>query len=754
MAPGISREEAAARVHSTCPELEREAVFGFLERLDDDYIARHPPDEIALHVRMAGALSSSRPAAVDVRSQDDGRFDLTVVAYDYFAEFSLLCGLLAVHGLSIEYGDVHTFEPAASARHPDLPSPFGAQRRRLQRAPAVPSRKIVDVFRVRPRDVDRPPQAERLERELRDLLALVAAGGTDEARAALNRRLVESLERSAAPFTGDLRPVEIEVLNPEASRFSVLRVRGQDTPAFLYALTNALAMRGIYVHKVRIESHGSEVHDEFFVGRESGGRIESPDEQQALRLAAVLIKQFTHFLPYAPDPARALTHFDRFLDQVMTTPANHEVLRLLDSPEGLRPLARFLGSSDFLWEDLLRTRFTTLVSVLNEWSTRPLAGRDELGRELRARLQAAGSPEAERQALNQWKDEAVFFVETKRLLDPSVTLEAFSRATTEVAEAVIEESQRLVHDRLAAIHGRPRMLEGGICPVTLFGLGKFGGAEMGYASDLEMLCIYGGPGTTERSGVDNGVFFDDLVRGLNELIEARPEGIFRLDFRLRPHGNKGPLATPFPLLGEYYRPGGGAHPFERQALIKLRPMAGDAALGRQVVAFRDAYVWGDEPFDLGAVLQLHERQVRELVPPGRFNVKYSPGGLVEVEYSVQYLQLQHGRAHAELRTPATLTALDRLHDAELLDLDEHACLRSAYLFWRSVADGLRMVRGNAKDLILPDEDSDEYRLLARRLRYEGPDWNAVARDLSDDVKRHREAVHSFFVRKFRTDPRG
>jgi [glutamine synthetase] adenylyltransferase / [glutamine synthetase]-adenylyl-L-tyrosine phosphorylase len=115
---------------------------------------------------------------------------------------------------------------------------------------------------------------------------------------------------------------------------------------------------------------------------------------------------------------------------------------------------------------------------------------------------------------------------------------------------------------------------------------------------------------------------------------------------------------------------------------------------------------------------------------------------------VQYLQIRHGREHPELRTPQTLRALAALRALGLLTGQEHDDLREAYLFWRRVADALRMVRGNARDLLLPPEDSEELRSLARRLGYPALDRHEGARALSADVARHREKVASFFDRRF------
>ncbi|HSD29135.1 MAG TPA: hypothetical protein VLL75_17675, partial [Vicinamibacteria bacterium] len=401
------------------------------------------------------------------------------------------------------------------------------------------------------------------------------------------------------------------------------------------------------------------------------------------------------------------------------------------------------------WEDFLRLQAEHLLPVLDSWRRRPLRGRLDLLGELDGRLSAASSFEEKRRVLNELKDEEMLLADMRHLLDPEVDLVAFSEAITALADAVVEKALAVCLERVAGVHGLPRDERGVACPLAVVGLGKFGGREMGYASDIELVFVYGFPARTEKTGVDAGVFFEEVVRELLGLIAARQEGIFHVDLRLRPHGAKGPLASPLAAVREYYCPGGGAAPFERQALVKLRRVAGDVPLGTEVERVRDAFVWGDEPWDRGNALHLRDRQCRELVPPGRFNVKYSPGALVEVEYAVQYLQIEHGRALPALRTPSTLEGLDRLREAGLVDPDARDRLRAAYVFWRAVADALRMVRGNARDLLLPEAGSEETRFLARRLGYTGPGWDEAAAAFLADLSRHRDAVSRFFTGWFR-----
>jgi glutamate-ammonia-ligase adenylyltransferase len=337
----------------------------------------------------------------------------------------------------------------------------------------------------------------------------------------------------------------------------------------------------------------------------------------------------------------------------------------------------------------------------------------------------------------------------KHLMDRKTTLPDFSRALTNLAEAILDQA---VHDCSASLvrtHGAPRLDRRRPCPFAVFAMGKFGGRELGYASDIEVLFVYGGPGRTSgRHPLDHSEYYERLVHLLLQWIESKQEGIFRLDVRLRPHGGKGLLANTVDELRRYYSPAGLAAPFERQALVKLRFICGDRALGRQVEAHRDAFVYSGQPWDLAAALSLRRQQLKELVEPGQVNVKYSPGGIVDIEYTAQYLQVMHGHAVPDLRTPNTLEALAAAERHRLLPAREARALHDAYLFLRSVIDALRIVRGHAKDLVLPDVGSDEFIFLARRMGYEEDNWQAGAKKLDQDVGRHMEQARTTYANRF------
>jgi glutamate-ammonia-ligase adenylyltransferase len=740
------RQSVRHAVESIEPTLDPAALDEHFGRVDEGYLERHSPGQIARHVRLSAQLGTSRPVRVEVRPVDECDYEVTVVAYDYFGELALLCGLLTSFGLDIRSGRIYTFGAAAGRPTPARRGSSAGRRR-----PRVAATKIVDVFVVRPVDgvVFGAEQHAELAGETEALFKLVSEGALSAARDRLNRRLVERLETGRSRFARATDAVRVSFGAASDADWTVMEVRAQDTPAFLYALANALSLRGVYIHHVEMENVGEQVRDRFFISDRFGKRIDAEDERAALRTAVGLTKQFTHFLTSAPDPAAAIHAFDQLVDVVVARDAQGGASVSL-SDEDLDALAHLLGSSRFLWEDFLRAQVGDLLPLLRRLKAEPLPrGRAHFASELGERLAATTDLDARRRALNEYKDRAMVLIDLKQLLDPNVTLPEFSAALTELAEAVLASAIAVCGAHLAERHGWPRLPDGSACPVAAFGLGKFGGGELGYGSDIELLLVYGGSGHSDGAEtIENAAWCDALARGLLELVEARRHGIFEIDLRLRPYGRKGQLASVVEQIESYYSADGEAAPFERQALVKLRWVAGDETLGRRVESVRDRFVYGAAPWDRETSLHLRWRQLHELVEPGAINVKYGAGGMIDVEYAVQYLQVQHGSAWIDLRTPNTLSALSALKAHGLVSVQEHEQLLRAYLFLRRVVDALRMVRGNAKDLVLPAEDSDEYMFLARRLGVRRESWAAAATALAQELRSHMAVAHEFYVSRF------
>lgn len=749
-----NREQTLRTVTSHCQDVPSDILHDFISRMDQEYFRRVDPTAIARHIHLAAQLTPDHLCELSITEQQGGRADVTIVAYDYFAEFATICGLLSAFGLNIEEGQIYTFAEAVSAK-PAKASYNESPRRRPQGRPGLSSKKIVDIFRVQPVHGASfgPAEQDRLTQELRSVIGLLDTNQFEEARHAVNRRLVEQLGRRRGSFSGLLHPVQITFDNSQSPTDTIMDIRSDDTPAFLYAFANALAMRNVYISKAQIDIEDAKLHDRFYVRNRYGQKLTDPTDQQQLRLTAVLIKQFTHALTWAPDPTKALEAFDQFLDLIVQETkgkAQQQALALLSDKKTFPLLARLLGTSDFLWEDFLRRQHTNLLPLLQDYRDAPLAKpRASLRRELDRFVGQAKTADARKTALNTFKDRELFRIDMKHIVEPGIALADFSGALTQLAEVIVDRSLKDCQAKLNKLYGPPRLANKKPCPFTILGLGKFGGRELGYASDIEVLFVYGDAGRTGgKQAIDNSEYFERLGQELLQWIESRQEGIFHLDVRLRPHGGKGSLTNPFDEITGYYSDTGLAAPFERQSLIKLRHVAGDTALGKRVEAHRDAYVYSGTRWNIAIALDLRRQQLKQLVEHDTVNLKYSPGGIVDIEYAVQYLQIMHGHRLPVLHTPNTMQALAGLVECGIVTRPDGENLRKAYFFIRMLIDGLRMVRGNAKDRVLPPADSDEFIFLARRVGYTTDDWQAGARHLQTDITQHMTLTKAFFERMF------
>jgi glutamate-ammonia-ligase adenylyltransferase len=732
----IPDQKLKETVASLVPGIRRDEIDLFFSGLDPDYFRANPPQRIALHLKLSARLDSRNLVKCHFEPLGRSAFCFTVTSYDYFSEFSLLCGLITSYGLNIESGSVFTIfqGPVEGGRN-----------------------KIIDTFIVRPSRKARfgPAKQNRLRKEVEQIITLLELDNLQEARKEVNERVLSYLSERRSSSIGKIVPVSIRFGSSRKDRRTVMTIRSRNTPAFLYAFSNALSIQNIMIEKVVIETLGTRVHDTVFVSHVRGGAIKGKKERSMLRIATALTKQFTYFLGWAPNPARGIQLFDQLLQKILEGKNAATELAYLNRSGSLRLLARVLGSSEFLWEDFLQSRFDEIFPVLKNLEKTALRKqKSALARELDGELEKTDSWEKKKMRLKRFKDRELFRIDVKHLVEARGVTYAFSLAMTELAEVLLEKAWKIACAELARIYGNPLGKDGKPTPFAICGLGKFGGREMGYASDIELLLVFGEEGETGGSSpLSNQEFFERLGQNLIHLIQAKREGVFQLDLRLRPYGSKGSLANSLSGLESYYRENGGAAPFERQALTKLRTVAGDRRLGRKVERIRDRFTYAQSPWDFAGALDLRKRQVTELVKAGTVNVKFSPGGVIDLEYAVQYLQIVHGWNLSKLRTPSTLTAADRLCQTGLITPEERRMFRNSYIFLRTLIDALRVVRGNARDLVLPDRKSEEFRFLARRMGFGSMRREEGVTELVRSVRRAMSWSHRFFLRTVKKEER-
>ena len=712
-------------------------ILQHVARMDVSYKATFSPEEILQHAHLAAKLDKDTAAIVESILLDGSHWRITVVGYDALGELSIICGLMFVYGLDIIESQAFTYELSADNVVPEKPSDIAVsptlskvnyQSRKNNPVAKDSRRKIVDVFTVRSVAAEPPTPGMwlRYSEELRTLLIKMQTGMRREARGELAKRVGEVFQGISGIAT-PLYPIDIEIDNSSSELYTILRIGTHDTVGFLYEFSNALAINHINIARMFVQSIGSRVNDMIYVTDDQGQKITSPEKQRELRAATVLIKHFTHLLPHSPNPEAALLHFREFLAQLFDRPNWPDELTKLEQPEVLDGLARLLGMSNFLWDDFLRMQYSNLFPVVSDVGA---LGIKKDHRQVQDELYSTLIHTKDwRVELNAFKDREMFRIDMRHILGYTPEFWEFSNDLTDLVEVVLGAAYNRCFEELRGLHGDPCLSNNQVCPAALFALGKCGGRELGFASDIELMLIYVDTGNNDGpKGIPNNEFFEELIRLLVDSIQARQEGIFHIDLQLRPYGKAGSLAVSMGAFQNYFEPQGPAWAYERQALVKLRTLSGDKDLGDNVCRLRDEFVYSGASFDVTAMRAMRERQIRHLVTAGIFNAKYSPGALVDLEYLVQGLQIMHGKTNAALRSTNTRMAMAALAEAGILSDENYTRLHKAHTFLRWLIDSLRVVRGNSKDVNLPLFDSEEFAFLARRLRY-GSEINRLREDL-------------------------
>ena len=587
---------------------------------------------------------------------------------------------------------------------------------------------------------------QQLEQRLLEVVGELERGAPEAARRRVSELVADTIRRHW-PASPTLYPVRIDVTDraPEAGgAVTRMRIVSQDTPLFLYSFSAALALREVSIQRVRIDTRGGRVEDVVDVVDRAGAPIADPTLLDQIKLSVLLTKQFAYFVGMAPDPYAALLRFEQLTEQILGLPEEGRLLDLLADPRIMEELALLLGTSDYLWEDFIRQQFETLLPMLEQEQQHSFSDPATVAPRLRRAVAAAPDAAAKVAALNAFKDREAFLIDLEHVLDRHSTVPQLAERLTRLAECVIAAALELAAQALRPQFGVPRTLGGIDARLAVVGLGKLGGGALGYASDIELMFVYGDQGaTTGPQRVANGQYFERLAQETVSRISAKRAGIFEVDLRLRPYGAAGPRAVSLESFAKYYGPGGEALAYERLALIRLRRVAGDRELGARLERLRDELVYQTGAIPLAEVHRMRRRQVAEYDAGSRLNAKFSPGTLVDVEYAVQMLQVRYGAARTALRTSSVHQALDELARAGILAQLEAEQVGAAYDFYRRLINALRILRGSARDLYLPAAGAVEYGHLARRMGYRAEAALSPAQRLHLELETRRAGVRRF-----------
>ena len=437
----------------------------------------------------------------------------------------------------------------------------------------------------------------------------------------------------------------------------------------------------------------------------------------------------------APDPDAGLLGFRRVSEALGST---HWYLALLrDAGATAERLAKILATSRFATDLLLRS--PEAVSLLaDEDALRPRATEELLG-EMRATAGRAKTPEEAANAVRAIRRRELFRIAAAEVIG-SVGPETSGWALTSVAEAAL----RAVLD-VAALAGQTH----GTAPTrfAVIGMGRFGGRELGLGSDLDVLFVH-----DPVDDVDDETASRYALRVATELRRLltlpAPDPPMLIDADLRPEGRSGALVRSLASYRAYYER--WSLTWESQALLRAQPMAGDADVGVAFTSLIDALRWPRGGLTTAEVIETRRIKARvesERLPRGAdpaLHTKLGPGGLADVEWTVQLLQLMHADSVATLRTTGTLEALDAAKDAELLSDRDAERLRAAWLLATQIRDAIMVAKGRPSDSV--PRDTGDLALVAGVMGY-GPDR---AGELVEDYRRVTRRSRAVVERVFYT----
>jgi glutamate-ammonia-ligase adenylyltransferase len=427
------------------------------------------------------------------------------------------------------------------------------------------------------------------------------------------------------------------------------------------------------------------------------GEVFAPPSPKRLKVMRTLGPALMAEITGSGSPDRALFNLAKFSHRIG---GRTGFLTLLaENPETMHLLITLFSDSQFL-TDLFLNRPELIDTLIRVDLTRVEKSRSEMRGELRGAMVEFSDIEDKLNALRRYKTEEFIRIGLHDL-GGSMELVSVLAQLSKLAEAVVDAALDLVvgelSDKFGAVPGGRFAVIGG---------GKMGAREIDYNSDLDLVFVYDAPeDAMSRGGVQGKLPAHDFYvrvgqKLLTYLSAPTEEGVaYKIDMQLRPSGKSGPIVSSLDAYREYHRT--ASQLWERQALIKTRFIAGDGALGRAVeeIIARFAYGAGLPSGGVDEIHHLRMRMERELAGENetRFNLKKGRGGLVDIEFLTQMLQLAHGHLLPKLRQRETLQALKALHEENILRRGEYPLLADGYLFLRRLDHRLRLERDQSID---------------------------------------------------------
>ncbi|HZR45731.1 MAG TPA: hypothetical protein VFA47_03425, partial [Candidatus Manganitrophaceae bacterium] len=456
-----------------------------------------------------------------------------------------------------------------------------------------------------------------------------------------------------------------------------------------------------------------------------------------------------------PLPDRALNNFERFTQATFSKTNFFSYLR--QSPRTLSLLAKVFGSSPFLSDILIRNP-EYFYWVFDPEVTKTRRGKRELLHDLSRSLRLLKRKEDRLDLLRLFKRKEILHIAVRDLLR-SASVDETLASLSDLAEVLIRKAYEICEKEMRRKYGIPFVRNAAgkrvRCGFTVLAMGKLGGGELNFSSDVDLMYLYASrrgetSGGRGKGRIPNSEYFERLAQEVSSALHAvRGEGyVYRVDLRLRPEGEMGLIANPVQAYKRYYA--GRGETWERLSLVKVRPVGGDLRLGKKFLEMIRPFIYA-RPF--GAKGRVEVRELKEKIDEKiaaqnqtDFHVKLGLGGIREIEFVVQSLQVDLGGKAPAIREPNTMKGLGKLLRGGFLSPEDHRCLSEAYLFLRDLENKLQMVNDQQTHLL--PADPDEAGACAMMLGYENRETAPAADQLLSDYRERTRKVHQIFQRIF------
>ncbi len=430
------------------------------------------------------------------------------------------------------------------------------------------------------------------------------------------------------------------------------------------------------------------------------GRYRATRSTKAREMLTELMPRLLEALSRTTSPMSAFVKFDEFLGNL---PAGIQVFSLFYAHPGLLDLvAEIMGTAPQL-ADMLSRNSTLLDGVLSADFFDPPPPAEELAHTLALMLTGVREFEDHLDTIRRWAADRKFQIGVQ-VLRNIISSETAGPGLSDIADTCMADLLPVVWQQFAEAHGAVASGE-----VTIIGMGKLGGREINAGSDLDLILVYDHAADASSSDGSRPLapsqYFSRLSqRIINSLTALTSEGrLYEVDMRLRPSGSKGPLAVSFDAFSRYQSE--SAWTWEHMALTRARVVAGSDSLGRKIEAVISGVL--SQPRDgdglANDILDMRQRIDADRGTDDIWNIKYVRGGLLDLEFISQYLQLRHANADPSILHPNTSAAFERMVAAGILDPDLAEDLVAATILMRNMQGLTRLCQeGRFDDATAPE----------------------------------------------------